>query len=321
MRGAPHRYTFGRTARLAGIHSTTHLVDWVDRIEKTGTVICRSIVRTMVRLRSLLMAAALLLAVVSGSAVTEVRDHLFVSAALQQRVHYRVLVPDDYARTTTRYPVLYLLHGHGGVFSNWSDRTTVAEDMAGRPLIVVMPDGANSWYVDGANGEAWETYLTKDLIAEIDANYRTVPTRDGRMIAGLSMGGYGAVKAGLKHPELYSFVGSFSGAHDITRPGDVFRGESKPDVMSIFGPIGSVVRTSNDVYALAASASPADVPYFWIACGSNDPWLEPNRELVRVIKSRGLRYEYHERPGGHDWGFWQWSIRALLADPHLPARH
>lgn len=273
----------------------------------------------MVRVRSLLMTVALLLAVVSGAAVTEVRDHTFVSAALKQSVRYRIALPDGYFDTSRRYPVLYLLHGHGGIFSNWADRTTVVSDAARHPVIVVMPDGANSWYVDGANGQNWETYLTKDLVTEIDSKYRTVSSREGRMIAGLSMGGYGAVKAGLKHPELYSFVGSFSGAHDITRPGDVFRGESKPEVMGIFGPIGSTVRSSNDVYALAAAASPQATPYFWIACGTSDPWLEPNRALVRALQARGLAYEYHERPGGHEWEFWQWAIRSLLADPHVPA--
>lgn len=275
----------------------------------------------MVRLRSLLIVAALALAVTSTSAVRESRDHTFSSAALKRSIPYRVIVPDNYAATSTRYPVLYLLHGHGGMFTNWTDRTTVADDAAGHPLIIVMPSGENSWYVDGANGQAWESFLTKDLIEEIDSHYRTLPSRESRMIAGLSMGGYGAVKAGLSHPELYAFVGSFSGAFDITRPGDVFHGESKPDVMSVFGPIGSSVRSANDIYALSARASTSASPYFWIACGTSDPWLEPNRELVRTLNARGLAYEYHERPGGHEWGFWQWAIRSLLADPHVPARH
>ena len=254
-------------------------------------------------------------AVVAPSAVV---DRAFDSRALKRSVPYRVLLPDQYATGTARYPVLYLLHGYGGHFGNWIDHSKLAGYAGNRPLIIVMPEGANSWYVDGANGEAWETYLTSDLVDEVDTTFRTTPTREGRMIAGLSMGGYGAIKAGLKHPELYGLVGSFSGALDITRPGDVFDGEQKPDVMRIFGPIGSVVRQSNDVYTLPGWAKPKQLPYFWIACGTADPWLEPNRELARLLKKSGAAYEYHERPGGHDWEFWNWASQAFLADPRVP---
>jgi len=262
----------------------------------------------------LTVVAVVALAVVACTASTAVTTRSFGSAALKRALSYRVILPDDYASSTTRYPVLYLLHGYGGAFGDWTDHTTVADYAAGRSLIIVMPDGANSWYVDGANGEAWETYLTRDLIAEIDTTFRTVSTRDGRMIAGLSMGGYGAIKAGLKHPELFASVASFSGALDVTRPGDVFRSEQKPDVMRVFGPIGSGVRSANDVFALAATSEPARLPYFWIACGTDDPWLEPNREMARTLKSHHVPYEYHERPGGHDWTFWDRAIRSWLDD-------
>jgi S-formylglutathione hydrolase len=272
------------------------------------------------RLRQFVIAAVLATVALTGHAATPAADHAFVSASLKRTMPYRVILPVGYASGTARYPVLYLLHGYSGAFGNWTDHTQVAEYAATHALIIVMPEGANSWYVDGANGEAWETYLTRDLITEIDTTLRTKNTRADRMIAGLSMGGYGAIKAGLKHPELYALAASFSGALDITRPGDVFKGERKPDVMAIFGPAGSKARAANDVFALAAAADPATSPYFWIGCGTNDPWLEPNREMARALKTRGLAYEYHERPGGHEWTFWDWAIKSLLADPHVPAK-
>jgi S-formylglutathione hydrolase FrmB len=274
----------------------------------------------MMRPRKFLAAVMLAIATVTACAAAAVSDHSFRSATLGRTLPYRVILPDQYASTRARYPVLYLLHGYGGAFSDWSEHAKAAEHVAGRPLIVVMPEGANSWYVNGANGEAWETYLTGDLIAEVDATFRTIATRNGRMIAGLSMGGYGAIKAGLRHPELYALVGSFSGAFDITRPADVFQGERKPDVMAVFGPAGSAVRSANDVFALAAAAKTDGLPYFWIACGTSDPWLEPNREMARTLKARGLAYEYRERPGGHDWTFWDWAVQSLLNDPHMPGR-
>lgn len=272
----------------------------------------------LLRVFALLFAATLAVAAAAPSTV----DHKFMSASLQRSMPYRVILPDSYGSGTTRYPVLYLLHGYGGAFSNWTERTKIVEHAAGKQLIIVMPDGANSWYVDRANqaSDAWESYLTKDLIAEVDTTFRTKNARESRMIAGLSMGGYGALKAAFKHPELYALAASFSGAFDITRPNDTFRGESKPDVMQVFGPIGSDTRKANDVYTLAAASTPSSLPYLWIACGTSDPWLEPNREIARALKSRSAAYEFHERPGGHDWMFWDWAITSLLADPHVPVR-
>ena len=270
--------------------------------------------------RPFVALAAILLLLVSAPlfVLADVATRSFESDALHRRMSYRVILPRDYTTGTQRYAVLYLLHGYGGAFTNWTDRTRVADYAAALPLIIVTPDGANSWYTDGANGEAWARYLTHDLIAEIDGQFRTIASRDGRLIAGLSMGGYGAMKAALQHPELYRAAASFSGALDITRPNDTFKGESRADVMAMFGPIGSETRRANDVYALVPGAVPASTPYLWIAEGTDDPWLEVNREFVRAVKARGLAYEYHERPGNHDWTFWDWAIRTWLADPHVP---
>lgn len=271
-------------------------------------------------MRRLMIAVVLAIASATTCTAAAVSDRIFWSPSLGRTLPYRIILPADYATSVARYPVLYLLHGYGGAFGDWSAHSKVAEYVAGRPLIVVMPEGANSWYVDGANGQAWETYLTSDLITSVDATFRTIATRDGRMIAGLSMGGYGAVKAGLRHPELFAVVGSFSGAFDITRPGDVFKGESKPDVMDVFGPVGSTVRKANDVFAMAAAAKPDGLPYFWLAEGTSDPWLEPNREMARALKARGIATEYVEHPGGHDWTFWDWAVQSFLNSPHVTAR-
>jgi len=80
------------------------------------------------------------------------------------------------------------------------------------------------------------------------------------------------------------------------------------------------VRSENDVFALAASASSSRLPYFWLECGTSDPWLEPNREMARTLKAHGVAYEFHERPGGHDWVFWNGAIRSWLHDWRERAR-
>ncbi|MDQ3421267.1 MAG: alpha/beta hydrolase-fold protein [Acidobacteriota bacterium] len=141
------------------------------------------------------------------------------SAALGRTMKYRVLMPADYATSQRRYPVLYLLHGLGGDYKDWTTRTNLAEYSRTLPLIIVMPDGENSWYTNAANApeERFEDYILTDLQADVAAKYRTINSRHGRTIAGLSMGGYGALKMALRRPGAFAVAASFSGAFSASR--------------------------------------------------------------------------------------------------------
>jgi S-formylglutathione hydrolase FrmB len=278
------------------------------------------------RLIPLLVAACLpaLPAIVAGRAPEQaaqarpalpvnVREYTIRSGALGRTLPYRVILPAGYETSTARYPVLYLLHGHGGHYGNWTDRTKIVAAAAALPILIVMPEGEDSWYTNGENGEKWETYLVNDLVTYVESKFRAMGTRGGRAIAGLSMGGYGSIKAGLKFPSTFSFAGSLSGAFDITREHDVFTTASHVDVTPIFGKPGSAVRRENDVYALVAHADPKTTPYFYLVEGTSDPWLEPNRELARALSAAKIPYEYHETPGTHDWTFWDREVGTILA--------
>ena len=123
-----------------------------------------------------------------------------------------------------RYPVLYLLHGLTGDYKDWSTRTNLAEYSKTVPVIIVMPDAGNSWYTNAADGTSkFEDYIATELPADVVQKYRTINSRHGRAIAGLSMGGYGALKLALKRPAQFSVVGSFSGAFEVTREGQLER--------------------------------------------------------------------------------------------------
>src|SRR6266571_2652071 len=139
----------------------------------------------------------------------------FQSHLINATLPYNVILPPGYRATaTTRYPVLYLLHGHGGHYTDWLTRTNIADYASQYRMIVVMPEGNNSWYVDGASGSSdkYESYILQELMPDVDNRYRTIQSRYGRGIAGLSMGGYGALKFGLKSPGMFAFAGSISGA-------------------------------------------------------------------------------------------------------------
>jgi S-formylglutathione hydrolase FrmB len=141
--------------------------------------------------------------------------------ALKKPAHVRVLVPDAYWASTERYPVLYLLHGAFGNHTDWTTAGDAEAITAGAPLIVVMPDGGQGgWYTDwlnrGAGGPPeWERFHIDELVPWIDDHYRTIRARDGRAIGGLSMGGFGAMSYAGRHPDLFEWAGSFSGAVDV----------------------------------------------------------------------------------------------------------
>lgn len=263
------------------------------------------------------LAAALALAAQLTAAPPPhtVRDARFHSAALGREVPYRVLLPAGYDASARRYPVLYLLHGLDGDAANWTTRTALARHAAGRDLIIVTPEGANSWYVnwhDGAN-ERWEDYLTADLVREIDARFRTEPRREARYIAGLSMGGYGAIRLGLRHPHLYAIAASFSGAFQAARL-DTYGWTDglRAEFARAFGPPGGPHRAANDLHAIARTVTAEGLPLLYFDCGTDDPFLPANRELAAILHDRAIPYQYREVPGAHNWPYWDRQIVELL---------
>jgi S-formylglutathione hydrolase FrmB len=245
------------------------------------------------------------------------REDTVQSAALGRSMRYRVLLPENYEVSLQRYPVLYLLHGLGGNYTDWTTRSNVAEYSRTLPLIIVMPDAGNQWYTNADDGSArYEDYILTDLQADVVEKYRTVNSRYGRAIAGLSMGGFGALKLALKRPAGFAVVGSFSGAFAATRDGELERligsGEAKR-MQAIFGPAGSRTRQENDVFTLAGALKPAAAPYVYIDCGiADNSLIAANRDVVAALHKAGIAYEYHEVPGAHTWDYWDRRVREFL---------
>jgi len=179
----------------------------------------------------------------------------YQSKLVNATLPYNVILPPGYrASGTTRYPVLYLLHGLGGHYSDWVTRTNIADYAAQYRMIVVTPEGNDSWYVDsgGVPTDKYETYILKELIPDVDKRFRTIQARYGRGVAGLSMGGYGAIKYGLKYPASFAFAGSMSGAFGVTRYTEKEMGGANWEpFLKIFGPVDSETRKANDVFEIA----------------------------------------------------------------------
>ena len=242
------------------------------------------------------------------------KDDTVASAALGRTMKYRVLLPDGYEGSDERYRALYLLHGLTGDYMDWSTRTDLAAIARSVPIVIVMPDGENAWYTNAADrGPRFEDYIADDLVKDVENKYRVIRSRYGRAIAGLSMGGYGALKIGLKRPGIFVAAGGFSSALGVTDPKfDDDMVSFKDQLYRIYGPAGSDTRTSNDILLIAGKAKPETAPALYLDCGTSDGLLEESRGLAAILQKRGFAYEYHEVPGAHTWQYWNRRIEIFL---------
>lgn len=240
---------------------------------------------------------------------------------MRREIPYRVVLPENYDESEKHYPVFYLLHGLFGCCDNWLELTNLEDYARERELIIVLPEGGNGWYTDSVENEEekHESYFIKELIPEIDLSYKTLKTGEKRAIAGLSMGGYGALKFALKRPDLFVFAASISGAFSAPEqskenPGFDWEnlGES---ITKVFGAEGSQTRIENDLFELIRQIPFDNVdryPHFYIDCGIEDGFLKVNRELTALLKEKMFSFEYQEVAGGHDWDYWDKEIKHLL---------
>lgn len=171
-----------------------------------------------------------------------------------------------------------------------------------------MPEGHSSYYTNAADrpNDRYEDYITTDLIADVEQRFPVLPGKSNRGIIGVSMGGFGAIKLALVHPELYAFAGGLSPALDVpSRPFSIKRLEQWRRFRAIFGPWQSQTQKDNDPLLLAKSADPAKIPYLFLACGEQEGLLAVNNQFAAVLKQRAFQFEYHTARGNHDW--YQWN--------------
>jgi S-formylglutathione hydrolase FrmB len=261
-----------------------------------------------------------LLFCVTAFASARVETVRFQSKLINTTLPYNVILPTDYdISKTTRYPVLYLLHGFTGHYSDWVSRSNVADYAAGYRMIIVMPEGNNSFYINHATitTDKYESYILDELIPDVQQRYRTIEARHGRSIAGLSMGGYGAIKFGLKSPATFAFAASMSGVFGVTRLTERELGDRLGDLLKLFGPVGSETRISNDLFAnieKLAAAQVSSLPYFYFDCGTEDsPLIFPsNRELSALMFEKKIPHEFRQLPGDHSWAYWDRQVQEIL---------
>jgi S-formylglutathione hydrolase FrmB len=234
------------------------------------------------------------------------------SKLIARQIPYAVVLPPNYeSDKQARFPVVYLLHGLGGNYKNFAENAERLEYFAQHRFIVVCVEGGSGFYTDSATkpNDKYETYVINELIPEIDKNFRTIAERKGRAIAGMSMGGYGALKFGVKYPQLFALAAGWSAG--ITSA-SWRKASDLPTIPEIVQPLIATFGDGTDPAPLKANDlfllfrnypadKLADLPFFYVDCGTEDELglLKPNQQLAALMLGRKIPHEFRELPGGH----------------------
>ncbi len=249
---------------------------------------------------------------VSANSSVNVYDVHFSSTAIGKLLWYRAIIPN--IEGAQRLPVLILLHGANSSPSDFMDRSAIARLAAENQLIVIVPDGEYSYYSNAEHKRSakWEDAIAVDLMHDIAQRWPVLGGREHFGIAGLSMGGYGAVKIALKHPDLFAFAGTMSGALDITRrPASFTRWGQTWRTWSIFG-FTKANRQTEDVFRLLDRYQNRTRIDWFSSCGEKDPLLPVNQRFVRSGREHGLKIDSMITSGGHDWQSWNEAMPRLF---------
>lgn len=228
------------------------------------------------------------------------------SESIGKALHATIVLPDSYATEKSRYSTIYLLHGWSGNDKDWTENTDVATLSDRYQVIIVMPDGDyDKWYINSPvlPKSNFENYISHDIPVFVDNNFRTIASKNGRAITGLSMGGFGALNVVLNSPQTFGAVGSMSGGVD---PRDYYKNWG---LEKVFGDKSVYVKFWDDKAIInnAHQFINLNIPVL-IDCGVDDFFIEPNRRLHERLLELNINHSYIENPGGHSWSYWSNAI-------------
>lgn len=212
-------------------------------------------------------------------------------------------------------PVLYLLHGLSDDHTIWQRRTSIERYVAARRLAVVMPAVNRSFYTDQKHGYKYWMFISEELPQIVRTLFRISSRREDNFVAGLSMGGYGALKLGLRCPDRYAAAASLSGVTDLGR----LVSDENPDRLAegkmIFGSLDEYLGSDDDLFALAEKTARPGIskPKLFMACGTDDFLYQDNLAFKPHIEKLGYDLAWSEKPGAiHEWGYWDEMIQQVL---------
>ncbi len=243
-----------------------------------------------------------------------VMDVTMYSDALGFNTHLRIIFPQD-IKKDEKLRVLYLLHGYMGDYTDWSRFTSIERYNWDKRFVIVMPSINNSYYTDAKCGLFFFRFVAQELPDFIKSFLPVSQKREDTFVAGLSMGGYGALKIALTYPDKYAKAASLSGALDIDDIQTYAKGTPRePWFKAIFGE-GSARDTKNDLNHLVKIAieKKETLPDLFIGCGTEDFLYQINLNFKAFLDQNKVTYTYHESKGDHSWAFWDEYIQKVLA--------
>lgn len=242
----------------------------------------------------------------------------FHSEVLGFSTDANILVPEKpCTRPGGKWPALYLLHGYSGNHTDWMRYTALERYAREKDLVVIMPSVHNGFYTDMYHGERYWTFISEELPALCERILPISTAREDRFVAGLSMGGYGAMKLGLRCPERYAAAASLSGVVDVVGHGkaqNLDKAEELPAyLVNIFGSMERLKDSEDDLVAVAGRllAKGGTLPKFYMACGTEDVLYQNNVNFLAAFE-KPLAITAEEGPGGHTWIFWDTYIQKVL---------
>ena len=247
----------------------------------------------------------------------------YKSKQLGRKTHFNVFLPTDVdaeAEGLGPWPTLYLLHGIYGDCSSWVTSSCVQRYADDRKLCVVMPDGENGFYLDHPDYmNNYAQWIGQELVAATRAMFPLSPRREDTWIGGLSMGGYGALRTGLKFADTFGAIAAFSSAlllESLQNRKSAAGPVNEAYTRAMFGDLDHLLGTDLDPLHLAAERKAAGkpMPRIYLSCGEQDFLLQANRDFEEALTRLGIAHTWRTTPGGHTWEFWEQEIRHVILD-------
>lgn len=248
----------------------------------------------------------------------------FLSTSLKRIVPVTVILPVDNTALLPEkphFPTLYLLHGLLGNHTDWVSNTRIQQWAEERGLAVVMPSGDNSFYIDQLlPNQEYGEFIGRELVEMTRRAFPLSSDREDTFLAGLSMGGFGAIRNGFKYADTFGYIAGLSSAVHIFEmaPDAPNRTLFREDL--VFGDLEEARKTDKNprIALLHAKAAKLELPKLYMSCGLQDDLLESNRSLRDFFLENGVSLTYRECEGRHDWDFWFTEIQAVLNWLPLP---
>jgi len=248
----------------------------------------------------------------------------FFSQSLMRTVTINAIVPVDKFITEVKkemkpYKTLYLLHGIFGNYTDWVSGTRIQRWAQDHDLVVIMPSGENKFYVDNEKSQEYYSRFIGEELVEFTRDLFPLSTkREDTFIAGLSMGGYGAIVNGLKYHKTFGYIAGLSSALLIDNIVHSVDGKDIPYINrrsyleSVFGDLDELIGSDKDYKALVSQLDPKDIPHIYLAVGTEDDLVKNNREFRDFLLEHHIDLTYEEGPGAHEWDFWDRYIYRVL---------